>query len=216
MTHSLNEIEAQSRKAARGTGLSWGMAEEAAKATRWLESHQLPGVRLLAEVLTRNDGVAHADIAPQTLDAPWTARSGVLCPLASGAALNDCADRLATGHHIEMEDVTSPLLIVPFAAWAALHIRSPVRVQWPDIRIETDGYRIWVNDPKAQVGLASKVALTCSRVSQMNQNASLPELRGRVCPTGWDILCTFAHRTYAPDTPESRRLGAGAGVSDND
>ena len=30
------------------------------------------------------------------------------------------------------------------------------------------------------------------------------------------VLNTFAHRTYAPATEESRLLGAGAGLSDND
>ena len=36
MIVSLNEIEGLSYKAARGAGMSWGLAEEAAFATRWL------------------------------------------------------------------------------------------------------------------------------------------------------------------------------------
>ena len=35
-------------------------------------------------------------------------------------------------------------------------------------------------------------------------------------PVCWDTLNRFAHRTYAPATEESRLLGAGAGLSDND
>ena len=31
MSHSLNEIEAMAKRAGRGAGLSWGLAEEAAK-----------------------------------------------------------------------------------------------------------------------------------------------------------------------------------------
>jgi hypothetical protein len=35
-------------------------------------------------------------------------------------------------------------------------------------------------------------------------------------PKAWDILTRFAHRTYAPATEESRRLGAGDTQSDAD
>ena len=97
MSYSLNEIEALSKRAARGAGMAWGMAEESGKAVRWLESHNLPGVTLLAELLTRNDHTPHGTIAPQSLEGVWSASSGTLCPLLAGAALNDCADRLAAG-----------------------------------------------------------------------------------------------------------------------
>ncbi|MFV0473400.1 MAG: DUF3726 domain-containing protein, partial [Pikeienuella sp.] len=36
---SLNEVETLTLKAARGAGLSWGEAEDAALATRWLARH---------------------------------------------------------------------------------------------------------------------------------------------------------------------------------
>ena len=43
MTFSLNEIEAIGKRAARGAGLPWGLAEEAGKAARWLTARGLPG-----------------------------------------------------------------------------------------------------------------------------------------------------------------------------
>ena len=59
MTWSLNEIETLSRKAARGAGLSWGLAEEAGKATRWLAAAGLPGPQVLAATPGRlNDFLA--------------------------------------------------------------------------------------------------------------------------------------------------------------
>ena len=51
MTLSLNEVQAQAFKAARGAGYAWGLAEEAGKATRWLCGHGLDGVALLVELL---------------------------------------------------------------------------------------------------------------------------------------------------------------------
>lgn len=48
---SLAEIDAQCRKAARGLGCPWGMAEEAGKAARQLAAHGLPGPEALATML---------------------------------------------------------------------------------------------------------------------------------------------------------------------
>ena len=36
MNLSLNEVEATAKKATRGAGYPWGLAEEAGKAVRWL------------------------------------------------------------------------------------------------------------------------------------------------------------------------------------
>jgi hypothetical protein len=216
MSHSLNEIEAHAKRAARGAGLPWGMAEEAARATRWLASHELAGPALLADVLTQNDGLSQTQVAPGALEGVWHAPSGQLCPLAGGATLNDCADRLAANQPIEMADVSYPLLVLPFAAWAALHIKQPVRLTWQDVEIDTDGVGIWVRDPHSQINIEKTVALICQKAETRQDPANRPSLRGTVAPETWARLNNFAQRTYAPATDASRLLGAGAGTSDND
>jgi hypothetical protein len=64
MTFSLNEVEAMGKRAARGAGRDWGIAEEAGKAARWLTARGLPGPELLAELLTRNEGKSYEELAP--------------------------------------------------------------------------------------------------------------------------------------------------------
>lgn len=216
MSHSLNEIEALSKRASRGAGLSWGMSEEAGRAVRWLASHDLAGVDLLADVLTRNDQVPPDQTAPESLDGVWHAASGTLCPLSSGAALNDCADRLAIGQSITMANMSHPLLVVPFAAWAAIHIGAAVKVSWADTDITTDGFRVWVEGPNGAVHQTQAVSVICAQADPLDDRAAMPALRGTVTPSGWARLGVFAHRTYAPATEQSRVLGAGAGESDND
>ncbi|NJO21709.1 MAG: DUF3726 domain-containing protein [Sphingomonadales bacterium] len=44
MIVSLNEIENLSLKACRGAGMSWGLAEEAAQAARWLAGAAWHGI----------------------------------------------------------------------------------------------------------------------------------------------------------------------------
>ncbi|MHC4974961.1 MAG: DUF3726 domain-containing protein [Planctomycetota bacterium] len=98
MTFSLNEVEAMGKRAARGAGLDWGIAEEAGKAARWLTAHGLPGPELLAQLLTRNEGKSYDELAPVSTDDVWQAESGCLCPLIAGAALSDrAAEGVAEG-----------------------------------------------------------------------------------------------------------------------
>ena len=214
MSYSLNEIEAQAKRAARGAGLSWGMAEEAGRATRWLSSHDLPGPELLCLLLTQNDGVSQERIAPRVEGKAWYSVSGALCPLAAGATLSDMADQIGARQAIEMANVSFPLLVVPFAAWAALHIERPVRVIWQDVRVETNGDGIWIKG----IGMNASEAgtLKCHLAPARQDPAQRPSIRGSVPPEIWADLDVFAQRTYAPATEASRLLGAGSGVSDND
>jgi hypothetical protein len=211
MTYSLNEIEVHAKKAARGGGYDWGVAEEAGKAVRWLASHGLPGAAVLAAHL---DLQAH-DGPPQTLDGDWSSATGLLCPLTAGVTLNDCADMLIGARGQIMKNVTQPLLVVPFAAWAALHIKSPVTVVWDSVRATTNGYDLRIEGFEDDLNTSQTTALRCS-LAQGSHVLAEPASRGNVSPDIWAKLHTFALRTYAPATEASRLLGAGAGVSDND
>lgn len=216
MSHSLNEIAAHAKRAARGAGLSWGMAEEAGRAARWLASYDLAGPALLSDVLTQNDGLPQVQVAPVSLEGDWQAPSGDLCPLAAGTALNDCADRLADGTAIVMHNVSCPLLVLPFAAWAALHLSAPVRLAWSDLRIDTDGEALWLDNSEAQITARHAAVLTCQLAPARTDAALRPKGRGTIDPETWTQLDAFAQRTFAPATKASRLLGAGAGLSDND
>ena len=216
MTYSLNEIEALAKKAARGAGRPWGVAEEAGKAVRWLVSNGLPGCEALAGLLAETDGRPEAERAPVALEGVWTSRAGTLCPLTSGAALNDCAEAILEGTGVEMGQVAHPLLVVPFAGWAAIHLETLVVVSWGDVRIGTDGWAVWIADSGEVAGGPAPADLSCRVAREIDAPKSTPALRGAIAPDVWKRLDAFAHRTYAPATEASRLLGAGAGVSDND
>ncbi|MEP0960977.1 MAG: DUF3726 domain-containing protein [Roseobacter sp.] len=211
MTYSLNEIEALAKKAARGGGYDWGVAEEAGKAVRWLASHGLPGPAVLAAHL---DPQAH-DGPPQTLDGDWSSATGALCPLSAGVTLNDCADLLTAAHGQTMKNVTHPLLVVPFAAWAAIHTNARLTVVWGSARATTNGYDLHVEGVEDDLSAPQTDALECY-VAQDSRVLAKPALRANIRPDVWTNLNTFAQRTYAPATKTSRLLGAGAGIADNE
>ncbi|PSL15096.1 DUF3726 domain-containing protein [Shimia abyssi] len=216
MTHSLNEIEAIAKRAARGSGLSWGLAEEAAKGTRWLSAFDLPGAELLAQLLVQNDRIPQIDVSPVSLSAEvWHAPMRRMSPLIAGASLSDCAQSLLSRGQIIMEDVSFPLLAVPFMGGASLRLGVPVAASWDDAHFVTDGKLLCVNAAQTALAVDRANTITFSTPAEMSGPRE-PVLRASVSSGAWSQLAAFAHRTYAPATEESRRLGAGAGLGDND
>lgn len=217
MSWSLYEVESLARKAARGAGLPWGIAEDAGKAVRWLGAAGLPGAEALSALLRQNDGVAYDTLCPMQPEAQvWAAASGGLCPLITGATLCDQAEQLADGGTIILAKVDYPLLLVPYMAMAADSMETPLRLCLDDV--------IFTRGPEGAYLSGKADALTVARAAQVtvrladgypgkrlhrNYRAHVPEETA-------GALGIFAHRTYAPDTPESRLAGAGAGLSDND
>lgn len=232
--YSLNEIEASARKAARGAGMSWGLAEEAGKATRWLGARGLPNVGLLLSLLKTNDGKAYNELRPQSLDLDiWNTTNGPLCPVISGSALNDLADRLLDGHEIILESVTSPALILPILGRAAKAIGKGFSVCWSPVSGGTVKIIIAPDVLYLEQGRIEDLGIEqAEHVTVSGILSDLSNLRIEKSGTGtiiervvqgvplsfenWTDLQFFAARTYVPATEESRLKGAGAGLSDND
>lgn len=217
MTWSLGEIESTAKKAARGAGMAWGIAEEAGRATRWLCAAGWPGAESLAALLQAEDGAAWADLRPRIAGDAWTARGGLLCPIAAGAAIADRAQDWAAGGSARLGPVAHPLLLVPFAAMAADIAGTTLRIGWVGVDI-TRGK----GETRARIADAAAVAapradtVTLAPAELAGGQPITRVYRGEVTPEAAQILGGFEHRTYAPATPESRLAGAGAGLSDND
>ena len=208
MTLALNEVEATAKKAARGVGYSWGLAEEAGKAVRWLCARDVDGCAALAALLERIDGVDQAALLPVPGNDVWAA-SGIVCPFMAGVALSDRAAILGGG--LTIENVICPILLAPFAASVAETREVMVSMRFDGVTVSTDGVELSItgdwNVRAATIGLDLKGKL----------GSLLPHsTRAHPDKSVWDVLNQFAHRTYAPATEESRLKGAGAGLSDND
>ena len=209
MKLSLNEIEATAKRAARGAGYSWGHAEEAGKATRWLCAHGLGGVEALVQLLDLSLTSIPEAHTPEISGEVWAGQNA-LCPLAAGAAVSDCAQQL-TKAPISLNNVALPVLILPFAANAAQLLETVVTVEFDGSDITTDGHSLTL--PTALPDHAQLISVRLGGTL-----AGPVALQSRATPDqfAWAALNRFAHRTYAPATEESRLRGAGAGLSDND
>ena len=211
MTWSLNEIEALSRKAARGAGYSWGLAEEAGRAVRWLGARGLPGADALVNQLHTIDGQDVRMLAPDTDN--WTAPGATTCPILTGTML---ADGLAGSgaDPITLPDLSYPLLLLPFLCWLAETEGWAVTAEFAGIGVALNPDGTLVTTAKVPSETAALVTL---RFNETVSGVPASEGLRSTCSTETvAALNSFAHRTYAPATEESRLAGAGAGLTDND
>lgn len=199
MSWSLGETAALALKATRGAGMSWGLAEETAASVVWLHSRGLPGMSALCGYL----GSANTF----RTDEP-------ACPIITGCALIDgsteAPDRLSVSRDLGL--VQAPLLLLPFVARldpGTIWLHAPGLGGVAD---QTDGDR-WQSH-------CLRGAASC-RIEYRDRPQIDPG-RERLTRLGEQFACcvdrlgTFAHRTYAPATGQSRMSGAGAGLTDND
>ena len=213
MSWSLNELEALARKAARGRGMTWGMAEETGRATRALCGWGMDAPSALAKLLQLQDGLAHDAVAPARTAGPWRATGGALCPIAAGCCLNDFATMLRSGP-IHMHSVAQPLLLLGFVQMAARRLGQPVRLTIGAVQFCVTGDDIAVEGDLPDLPDQSDV--TAALADAPFGTALIRHSRADVSDGAAAILTAFAHRTYAPATEASRLAGAGAGLSDND
>lgn len=212
---SLSEIDAMVRKAARGAGYSWGMAEEAGRAVRWLAAQGVDGVSLIAELFDSVDGRV-ADFVPDVGAPVWKATSGRLCPISAGAALSDRAEVLDQVSSVHLDDTMSPVLMSPFLVSVARRQARAVQLAAGEVSVVVcaDGPMDSELAELARTGCAMVVISILDAPRGESRNASV---RGvPVDVQDWRRLDRYAARTYVPATEQSRRSGAGAGTTDND
>lgn len=216
---SLGEIEAYGRRAARGTGMPWGLAEEAGKAARWLSARGLPGVDLLVRLLTANDGRPYESMAPVIDTRRWRSPDGELCPICCGAALSDRLEDLAVGEEIFLTSLACPLLIVPFLELPFCRRDRAYALRWP-------GFRMWMSALGVALEYEDASLLDGERADQATVSVDThtpvrpthqPRIAGvTIARSVWRALDDLGRRTYVPASAESRARGAGAGRTDND
>ena len=215
MHFSLNELEATGKRAARGAGLSFGLAEEAGKALRWLAAQGLPGPTILASHLAWLDGRSYRDLVPISTARTWRAPLGALCPLIAGAALADRAAAISAGRTVLLGPVRYPLLLTPFVAGVAKATGVPISLAWNGLTATLDDCVQLAGD-QAAIEADQADAVCCRRAPERPRSGDRPMQGATVDLVTWERLQAFAQRTFAPATDASRTAGAGGGSIDQD
>lgn len=199
--YSLAEIDGECRKAARGAGCPWGIAEEAGKAARWLAERGLPGPEALARLL----------LTPR--NCPCGGDDGPGCPLRIGAALSDTAETIAAGEG-HRSIVAQPLIVFAIVGRAAAATGATFTVRWNGAEGVCGPHGFTLTAPSGV--LADVATLTVSKGASSPAPVRGSLRASAVDPGSWSVLNRYASQTYAPATEASRQRGAGAGGPDND
>jgi hypothetical protein len=200
---SLNELDLMVRRATRGVGLNWGVAEEAGKATRWLCSFGFDGTRLL---LNEFDEVFKKSALINVSNQVWTGQSSLLM----GIAL---IDRVGFNLPNRIEGLKNPLFLTPFVAQRAQAEKRRLTLDWTQGAISiTPSGRVSVQGDLWTYGRIHLIA------SDQNEaiigHEKYYQYRASLTQDTLDYLKQLAQRTYVPDTLSNKATDAGAGILD--
>lgn len=200
MSRSLGEVQVMVRLAVHGAGYSWSLADEAGRAARWLCINGHDGCATVANAFRGT-----ATSAPAFFESQFQIQKETLCSLKTGVSLSDFAHVIDEGP-VQLGTVGQPGFLLPFIAQASRRILSPVKVSWPGGLAITDGRHLRSNFIMHSVAVAENVVVEKTKAKIAEDTY---ETRAYPSAEDWALLESFAKKTYAPATAESRILGAG-------
>jgi hypothetical protein len=214
---SCNEVSALCMKAARGAGMSWGLAEEAGFAAAWLVQRGFDGPEHLYRHLAQAQGRSWQDLCPTVKSGDWQAPAGrAICPIALGATLCDYAalpEGVGVGCEIKIGPVDYPVLLLPFLVTCAETASLQLTLSWDGGSACLGRDRTALVDAfKALDGRQASLTLT----AQFGTVA--PAITSAAPQTDSDTITALnamAMRTTVPAS-EASRAGAGSTTTDND
>jgi hypothetical protein len=215
--YSLNEIDAELRKAARGAGLSWGLAEDVGRMGRRLAQSVPQHLERLADALEDLQSGRHA---ARVISDPSGIRSPddrPLSPLVLGPAIADRLKDIAEGTLAITAPAAQPDLLVPILASLAERLQRPLRLHMNDFEIT-----IGRDMAPALAALQSKTGAEEMLISALPPSRKLDPAPAAtsggiaIADDVWRWFNALAALTYVPASEHSRLAGAGAGLSDND
>ncbi len=209
--YSLGEIETQCRKAARGVGLSWGLANEVGLVARHLMECNLPGPEAVLRSLKWIDakGCDYKMEGVLSIEKINSPTNGLFLGLFFLDRVHD-----VIGKEICIsQKIVGPLALVGFL----LRLKKEkywFLVEWSDcmIKLEKDGLMLSGKNINPKFVQSVTIKICIGEV----QPASLSLPKTRLPVEHWDVLTEMANRTNVPATEKSRLLGAGAGLNENE
>ena len=214
--YSLNEIDAQLKKAARGAGLPWGLAEDAGRYGRALAQAAPQHLPVFADALEALHAGRHAWRLICEANGIRAADDRPLSALALAPTLSDLSSVMKNGALSLASPVAFPCLLAP--ALAAIASRN--------------GRQLSITTPSRQIVIGSSITEAVARLADWNEleeatitmvsdlapaaPASLASGGIAIADDLWQRFDVLARLTYVPASETSRLAGAGAGLLDND
>ena len=202
---SSSEIDTVSKRAAKASGFSWGIAEEIGKSIKTLELFGISGVENLNAYL--NSLKKNKSEGPKQILTNNKPQGKSFCPFYTGTALIDTAENVLKLKTIKFCSIDYPILILPFISRLSYKIG---RV----IIIKIDKYEIKLNLNQfitANQEIQNIVLPTCKSLE-----IDILESKDTFKKETWEQLYQLSTETFVEESERSKTSAAGAGLVDND
>ena len=202
---SFSEIDTTSKRASKAAGFAWGIAEEVGKNMRNLEMFGLPGVKNLNLYLQKIE--KNPTEKPKKIEKENKPQVKEFCPIHCGTIFLDNCKVLENLKTIKFKNVSYPLLFLPFISRASEIVGKKISVQYEEnnFLLNFDKTIFSKNIKNNEViSLAKEVSI---EFLENSNSFSIQE---------WKELYRLSEKTFVEETESSKKIGAGAGLTDND
>jgi len=202
---SFSEIDTTSKRASKAAGFAWGIAEEVGKNMRNLEMFGLPGVKNLNLYLKKIK--ENPTEKPKKIEKENKPQGKEFCPIHCGTIFLDNCKVLESLKKIKFKNVSYPLLFLPFISRASEIVGKKISVQYEEnnFLLNFDKTIFSKNIKNNEVvSLAKEVYI---EFLENSNSFSIQE---------WKELYKLSEKTFVEETESSKKVGAGASLTDND
>ena len=200
---SLSEIDTIVKRASKGVGYSWGIAEEVGKNIKLLETYGLSGLKNLNDYFNslkskKFQQLTHISTENQS-KIPY-------CPIIAGTSFLDQIDELKDLVNIKIENMSYPILFLPFLSRA-----SEIVGQKISLKIDEKIFLLNFNQNIYSNYFANEILKHADliQISFIKNSNTFDQ-------NEWDNLYKLSTNTFVEETDELKKSAAGAGLTDND
>ena len=201
---SLSEIDTVSKRATRGAGFDWGIAEEVGKNIRMLEMLGIAGIKNLNHYYKIKVKKNFEKIS--LIDKENKSKKLEYCPIIAGVSFLDQVRSLESLSEIKFENIAFPILFLPFVSRASEIVGRKILLKVDNrtflLNYNTSIYSNSLNEGVTTIG--NKVV-----VKFLENQDSFEE-------NEWKELYTLSEKTFVEENESLKQGAAGAGLTDND
>ncbi len=203
LMRSFSEIDTIVKRATKGVGFSWGIAEEVGKNIRLLEMFGISGLRNVNQYYKT---IKQKKFQNLTYISKENTSKIPYCPIIAGISFIDQINIIEEQKEIKFENMGFPILFLPFLSRAS----------------EIIGQRIFVSIDNKDFLLNFNQSI-CSNYTDQNIVESGDIIKIKFLENGnsfsekeWAELYKLSKNTFVDETEELKKSAAGAGLTDND
>ena len=200
---SFSEIDTTAKRATKGVGFAWGVAEEVGKNIRLLEMFGLPGLKNLNQYFKK---IKQKEFKNLTLILKENISKKPYCPIIAGISFLDQINSANELDEIKIENMGFPILFLPFLSRAS----------------EVIGKRIFVTIDNKDFLLNFNQSIYSNYFSGniLEKGSSIKikflENINSFKETDWQELYKLSENTFVEENDSLKEGAAGAGLTDND